>query len=103
MNDKKHGKGIEYYKNNNIKYNSDFVNGKKEGFGKCIWENGEYYQGQWKNDKNHGKGIIYYKNGNIKYEGEFVNNNYEGYRKYIWEDGDIISANDIIIKAMEKE
>ena len=73
LNDNKHGKGIIYYKNGNIKYEGDFVNGKFEGKGKYIWENGEYYKGEWLNGNKHGKGIIYYKDGNIQYEGDFVN------------------------------
>ena len=73
LNGNKHGKGIEYYKNGNIKYDGEFVNGKFEGNGKYVWENGEYYIGQWLNDKRNGKGILYYKNGNIKFYGEFVN------------------------------
>ena len=47
MNGLRHGKGILYYKNGNIKYEGDFVNDKYEGNGKYIWENGEYYIGQF--------------------------------------------------------
>jgi len=43
------GKGIEYDKNENIIYNGEFVNDKYEGQGKYIYENGEYYIGQFKN------------------------------------------------------
>ena len=32
------GKGKEYYKNGNIKYYGDFVNGKYEGNGKYIYK-----------------------------------------------------------------
>ena len=64
MNGNKHGKGIEYYKDGNIKYEGDFVNDKREGKGKYIWEDGEYYIGEWLNDYMHGKGIEYYKDGN---------------------------------------
>ena len=53
----KHGKGIEYYKNNNIKYDGDFVNDKYEGNGNYYYENGEYYIGQWFNGLKNGKGI----------------------------------------------
>ena len=51
----------------------NFVNGKREGNGKYIWENGNYYIGQWLNGKKHGKGTEYYKNGNIKKDGNFIN------------------------------
>ena len=61
-----------YYVNGKIKYEGDFVNDKYEGNGKYIWEDDEYYIGQWKNSLFHGKGIEYYSNGKIKYEGDFV-------------------------------
>ena len=46
------GKGIKYYKNGNILYNGDFINGKFEGNGKFIYESGNYYIGQFKNGRN---------------------------------------------------
>ena len=67
----KHGKGIDYYKNGNIKYEGDFMKGKYDGIGKYIEENGDYYIGEWKNGLRNGKGILYDKNGNIKYKGPF--------------------------------
>ena len=100
---KKHDKQIDYhinkinvkfrikenkkYKNNNIKYEGDFVNDKYEGNGKYIWEDGEYYIGQFLNGLKHGKGTIYYKNKNIRYKGDFVNDKYEGNGKYIYANG----------------
>ena len=72
-NNKRNGKGKEYYKNGNIKYDGNFVNDKFAGDGKYILEDGEYYIGQWLNDLKHGKGIVYYKNGTIKYDGNFIN------------------------------
>ena len=58
-------------------------NNMKEGFGKYIDKNENYYIGQWLNDKKYGIGIEYEKNKSGKkdriiYEGEFVNNEYEG-------------------------
>ena len=37
-----------------------------------IYEDGDYYIGQWLNDKEHGRGIEFDENDNIIYEGEFV-------------------------------
>ena len=73
----RHGKGIEYYQNGNIKYSGDFVNDNYEGNGQFFDENGNYYIGQWLNNLPNGKGIEYYKNGNIKYDGNFVNGKHE--------------------------
>ena len=60
------GKGIKYYSNGKILYEGDFVNGLFEGNGKYIWEDGEYYIGEYKNGLRNGKGIEYYANGKIK-------------------------------------
>ena len=84
----RHGKGKEYYQNNTLKYDGDFVNGKYEGHGTFIWEDGEYYTGQWLNSARHGKGKEYYKNKTLRYEGDYVNNKYEGNGKLIYENGD---------------
>ena len=67
--------------------NCEYANGKAEGYGKYIYENGKYYIRQWKTGLYHGKGILYYPNGNIMYEGDFINNKRGGNGKYIWEDG----------------
>ena len=52
-----------------------------------IYDNGDYFIGEYKNSLRNGKGILYYKNGNIQYEGDYVNGKSEGNGKYIWEDG----------------
>ena len=69
-----------YYSNGNIKYEGDWINHKREGNGKYIYKNGNYYIGGFKDGQRHGKGIIYDKNGNIKYDGEFINNTFVGER-----------------------
>ena len=71
MDGHRHGKGIIYYKNGTIKYDGYFDNDKFEGMGKYIYENGDYYIGQFSNGSKRGKGREYYKNGKIKIEGEF--------------------------------
>ena len=97
------GKGILYYKNGDIKYDGDFVKGKKQGLGKYyfsdyswyVMENnkkfffmkGDYYFGQFLNDNMHGKGIIYLIDGTVKYDGDLVNNKFEGNGKYYFATG----------------
>ena len=51
--------------------------------GKYFWEDGKYYEGEFKNNLPNGKGIKYYVNGNILYEGEFIKGKFEGNGKYI--------------------
>ena len=64
--------------NGNILYEGDFINDKREGNGKCIIEDGEYYIGQYKNGLFHGKGIVYYSNGNIRKKGNWINGKFDG-------------------------
>ena len=112
INGLRHGKGTVYYKKNEkIKYEGDFVNGKYEGFGELYNENGKIiYKGYFKNNKyegngklydyfdyigpfvnglKQGKGIEYHKNGNIHYEGYFKNDKYEGNVKLYFDNGNI--------------
>ena len=88
FNGKKQGKGIILYQNGNIKYEGYFINGEKEGKGKYVFEDGSYYIGQWLKGKKHGKGKLCYNSGKILYEGDFVNDKVEGDGRYIDENGD---------------
>ena len=56
----------------------EYINGKREGYGKKYEPNGDYYIGQWKKGLMHGKGTIYNKYGDIEYKGIFVNDIYKG-------------------------
>lgn len=61
---KRHGKGIQYhFEKNKLQYEGDFVNGKFEGIGKLVEENGEYYIGQFADCYPHSFGVYYYANG----------------------------------------
>ena len=52
------GKGIDYYKDGSIKYEGDFLNGKYEGKGKFIKENGIIIQANGKKDLDMVKGFV---------------------------------------------
>ena len=70
---KRNGKGIEYYKNGDIKYEGNFVDDEYDGDDGCFhYENGDIYIGQFKNGKRNGNGQIYDKDNNLKVEGEFL-------------------------------
>ena len=92
LNDFEHGKGTIFSEIHSDKdyilYEGDFSNGKLNGNGRSIYENGNYYVGQFSNNLRHGKGTIFYQNNSIKYEGDFIKDLAEGNGKYIWEDGD---------------
>ena len=66
---------------NKKRNNGRYVNGR------YIWDDGKYYEGQFKNNLPNGKGIKYYSNGNILFEGDFINGKFEGKGKYIYGDG----------------
>ncbi|WP_430409605.1 glycosyltransferase family 39 protein [Kordia sp.] len=44
-------------------YSGTWENGKRNGLGTYVWEDGQKYEGYWKNDLRHGKGIVHFKNG----------------------------------------
>ena len=68
---------------NQITYNGDIKNFKKEGFGEEICQD-YVYEGQFHKDKKHGKGKIKYIQSGDKYEGDFYDGIINGYGKYEW-------------------
>jgi hypothetical protein len=82
----------------NGKYIGFFVNEKKNGQGRMIYNNGDMYEGNWNNNKKSGFGKIIYNNGDI-YEGEWENNKKDGNGKMKYKNGDICEGvwkNDIL-------
>jgi hypothetical protein len=58
---------------NDEKYEGQFLNGKKDGFGKLTYARDDqrvYYIGEFKDDKRHGNGKLEWRDGSV-YEGEF--------------------------------
>ena len=56
-----------FYENGAKKFDGQFLNGKKEGFGISFYENGnKEAQGIWSEDHKHGKFITYTESGLIK-------------------------------------
>jgi len=49
-----------------------FEDGKKLGFGKCVWSDGNSYEGTWNGGSLNGLGVYNYTNGN-KYVGPWEN------------------------------
>ena len=111
----KHGKGTEYYNNENKRYEGSFQYGKHHGYGKEYYydkkilkyegefrnglydkegkeydENGQLiYEGGFKNGKSHGKGKLY-RNDKVVYEGDFEDNKLQGKGTEYNENGEII-------------
>ena len=87
FNGKKHGEGVEYYDNGNMKYKGIFFKDKKHGKGVEYHENGNLkYEGNFEDDLYSGKDTkLYTIDGNLSYEGDFVKGEFNGNGKeYIY-------------------
>ncbi|MCO5233933.1 MAG: hypothetical protein LC105_11065 [Chitinophagales bacterium] len=67
---------------NNVYYTGDIVNGKADGNGKGVFDNGWVYEGQWTNNAKQGKGKEKFTDGSY-YEGDFENNMRSGFGTYV--------------------
>jgi hypothetical protein len=56
-----------------------------QGFGKCVYANGDSYEGYWLNSKPHGLGVYVWKSSG-RYEGEFFEGLMHGVgkREFVW-------------------
>jgi hypothetical protein len=70
------GEGTKKYTNGN-KYQGNFKDGKRNGYGKFIWATGSKYKGQWVNNKRQGKGEEILADG-TSYVGDFNNDQKHG-------------------------
>ena len=100
INGKKEGKGKLIY-NNGTEYIGTFKNNKQDGYGQLTQENGEIYQGEWKEGRIHGNGTRFHKNGD-KYIGNYIDNVRSGYGIYIFSNGNIYEGNWVKGKANGK-
>lgn len=85
-NNKFEGEGLLEYNNNELfkNYKGYFKEGRKDGFGKEIYINGEFFIGYFKNNLKNGKGKLFNKYNSIKLESEWINDLAQE-RKYIIE------------------
>ncbi|CAG9313101.1 unnamed protein product [Blepharisma stoltei] len=70
----------------NLKYFGELKGNVREGRGRCIWDNGDTYAGQWINDKQNGIGRNLWVDGTV-YTGGYKDNLKEGVGEYTWIDG----------------
>ncbi|CAI9715126.1 Hypothetical predicted protein [Octopus vulgaris] len=108
----RNGYGVYHYSNTFFKYEGEWVNSKKHGFGTLTLKDGSYYKGNFYNgeiegsgfkyfartqDKYtgefkagelHGQGIMEYKNGFV-YDGNWCENKKEGYGELKFPDGSV--------------
>ena len=71
----KNGNGKMYdANNNNLIFEGQFLNGKKNGKGKEYDKDGNMiFEGEYLNGLKNGKGKEYYKYGKLKFEGNYLN------------------------------
>ena len=75
----------------NIKYEGEWLNNRKDGIGKEIYQDGSKYMGEHKNGVRQGLGTYYWADGSM-YEGEWKLNLMDGYGIYKFKDGIICSG-----------
>jgi len=68
-------------------YEGDMHDGKKKGYGICVWKNKDRYIGQWKKDMMNGMGCLLWSDSEF-YFGEFKKNKYDGTGEYKYKSGD---------------
>ena len=77
------GRVEEYYDNGNIKFEGEYLNGKKNGKGKEYNNKGiKEYEGDYLKGKKHGQGKEYNSyDGKLEFEGQFLNGEKNGHGK----------------------
>ena len=87
-NNVRHGYGVEEIpsKEGTQRYEGEWKEDKRCGFGKILYANGDRYEGEWLDNLKHGQGKFYYTNGNF-YEGGWLSNKKEGVGTYIFANG----------------
>ena len=73
-------------------YNGQIINGKKNGFGKMNYENGDLYEGLWKDGLREGEGTLINNNGD-KYYGIWENDSLKDKIEIEYINGDIYKGN----------
>ncbi|MDR2777226.1 MAG: hypothetical protein LBB24_00425 [Rickettsiales bacterium] len=90
-NNKMHGYGGYYYSDGSIIYMGEYKNGKRHGQGTYRYPNGDEYTGEWENGKRQGQGTYRHPNGGI-YTGEWENDKRQGQGTYRYPNGGIYTG-----------
>lgn len=80
------GYGQNYHSNGQLKYEGEYVLGRREGKGTYYFKNGDRYQGSFKENKMNGKGVYYYANGD-RFLGDFKDDKRNGKGTFIYANG----------------
>merc|ERR1712176_837876 len=85
MGGRKEGKRIEVLAPGG-NFDRELINGKRNGYGTCCWNDDSKYEGHWKNDIKEGQGTMTWSDGS-KYEGPWESDKREGQGTMTWSDG----------------
>lgn len=81
-----HGLGLEIYSQSKGKFQGEYIDGNKNGYGKIFFEDGSIFEGELKNNDLDGYGILIWPDQK-RYEGQWKNNMMNGKGKMIWPNG----------------
>ena len=87
---KRHGKGCMSY-NDYSKYQGNWQNNQRTGYGVCWFANGDRFIGLWKFDKMM-RGTYSIAESGDWYDGEIKDGMFDGYGKYYWKSGDFFDG-----------
>jgi len=87
VDDLQHGFGKETWENGTIKFEGEYIQGKKCGRGRYEWSDGSFYEGDFMDSMFHGYGVYYFAESEKTYEGQFAENQFEGKGKLTFKDG----------------
>ena len=113
--------GPYFYPEMKLLYTGQYRNGKREGMGEQIWNDGSCYQGFFENDQSSGKGVQVYITGDwykgdwkdgmshglgeyhhlrdkITYKGEWYRGEQHGFGKETYQDGSIYEGKNLILR-----
>ena len=75
-----------------IDYNDGYYDGdvncdeERHGYGKCVWDDGTYYVGDWRNDEMNCQGELVFASGDY-YKGSFQDGEFNGYGYFRYSNG----------------
>lgn len=69
---------METWQNATIRFQGQYVEGRKEGQGRYEWPDGSYYEGGFLDSKFDGYGVYYFAESGKIYEGQFQENLFQG-------------------------
>ena len=87
-------------------YDGDYMNGERNGYGECAYDNGDKYTGTWKDGAANGGGRYDFARGGF-YFGQFLNGRVDGYGVYfdgndyhigMFENGECVTERDLVFE-----